>query len=157
MSPMIGLGILVLLLVGLIWIGVSKASDDGFFSSLCTLVVIFTAFHFVNLEWQPLFHYLRESLGITGNHALSTAYWIGFAAIVLPGLIATKFLSNPKVPFPPALEQQGAILVGALVGILLFATVVQSCSLFPFFASLQEPLRYFRVLFDVLGSRHISL
>jgi|GEM_PF-5045344 len=157
MSPLVVLLILVVLLVGLMWVAVSKAGEDGFFNSICTLLVVFTAFHFVNLEWNGLFRWLQGSLGMSGAHAVSTAYWIGFAVIVVPGLVITKLLSNPKVPFPPVLEQQGTLIVGALVGIILFAIVIQSMARFAFFAHIVEPLSYFRVLFQLLGSRHIAL
>jgi hypothetical protein len=157
MTPTLALLILVGAFVLILWVAVSKAGDDGFFNSICTALVIFSAFQFVNWQWPAMFHFLQRELGLSGAHGVSTSYWLCFILVIAPGLIVSKILSNPKVPFPKSVEQYGSMLAGALVGLLLFATVVQSLARFGFFADLQEALRPFRILFAILGSRWVGV
>ncbi len=157
MTETVTLIALFLFFAGIIWIGVSKASEDGFFTSLCTLLVVFSAFHFVNLQWSAFYNFLRVELEMTGAHGISTAYWIGFALIIAPGMLIARLLAKPKVPFPPPFEHYGTIAAGGLVGLILFATIVQSLAKFDFFATtLAQPLGYFRFLFQILGAQHIT-
>lgn len=155
MTPAIALVILVVFLAVMVWVGISKAAEDGFFTSLCTLLVVFSAFHFVNLEWAFLYGFLADQLGMQGAHALSTAYWVGFAVILAPGVFIAKLLSRPKVPFPYPVEQYGSMAAGMVVGLLLFATLVQFFARFDFFTPFLDGLRYFRPLFHILGSKHV--
>jgi hypothetical protein len=125
---------------------------------LCTLLVVFSAFQFVNHEWAFFYHFLQEELNMSGSHGLSTGYWIGFTLIIVPGMLIAKLLSNPKVPFPSSVEQYGTMIAGVLVGTILFATVIQSLSKFDFFqASVAPSLGHFRILFRLLGSLHVGL
>jgi hypothetical protein len=155
MNPTIILLIVLGFFALIVWVSVSKASEDGFYNSLCTALVVFCAFHFVNLQWRPLYRFLESELNLTGTHGVSTSYWLGFALIIVPGLIVSKLLSKPRVPFPKPLEQYGSIAVGAAIGLILFATVVQSMARFAFFGLLVGPLRPFRILFETLGARWV--
>lgn len=153
MNPALGTAILALFLVGILWVAISVASEDGFFTSLCTLVVLFCAYHFTRLEWHFFVHFLRER-GMTDLQAISTGYWIGFLIIVGPGILVARLLATPKVPFPYPLEKYGTMVVGACAGVLIFAALIQWFYHFDFLRqAFMEPLRVFSPIFQILGYR----
>lgn len=153
MNSTVGLIVLSLFLVGLIWIAISVASEDGFFTSLCTVVVLFCAYQFARLEWGFFVQFLRAG-GMTDLQAISTGYWLGFLIIVAPGIVVARLLARPKVPFPYPLEKYGSILIGACAGILLFAALIQWFYHFDFLRqAFMIPLRTFSPIFQILGYR----
>ncbi len=157
MTPILILLSVLILFAVTVWMGISKAADDGFFITVCGLLVIFCAFHFVNLQWETFFLLLRKELSLTDTSAFSTSYWVSFTLIMAPGMLVIRFLSDPKVPFPKFMEQYGSMAAGAFVGVILFATVMQSLAKFSFFEStLSHPLGYFRFLFQALGAKHMG-
>lgn len=154
MNPTLGIAILSIFLLGLVWLSVSKASDDGFFTSLCTLIVLFSAYQFARLEWG-FFVQLLKTLGMSHHEVVvSTGYWVGFLIIVAPGLVVARILAKPKVPFPYFLEKYGAIVIGAAAGVLLFATIIQWFLHFELLRQMfMAPLAVFRPIFHFLGYR----
>lgn len=158
MTPIIILLSVLILFAVVVWMGISKAADDGFFITICGLLVVFSAFQFVNFQWEAFFHLLRKELSLADTYAISTSYWVGFTVIMAPGMLLIRFLSDPKVPFPKAVEQYGSMMAGAFIGIILFATIMQSFAKFSFFDStLSHPLGYFRFLFQALGAQHFGI
>lgn len=151
MNELVGALFLLLLLGGIIWVGVSRATEDGFFTSICTLLVVFCAFQFAELEWKSLSGFLQTELGMVGRHSNSTAYWIAFLVIVAPGMLAAKMLATERVPFPYPFEQYATKGAGFLAGLFLFAAVVRSFFFFPFFqTTLAGSVKYLGMLFDLL-------
>jgi hypothetical protein len=141
------------LLVGFIAIATYRATEDGFFISLWTAIVLLAAYHFARLEWDFFFQLLRGN-GMGRDQAASMGYWIGFLIVVAPGMLAARFLSRPKVPFPYLIEKYGSMGVGVGLGVLLFATVIQwllSVGFLP--PAMREALRSFGPLFRYLGYR----
>jgi len=152
-SPILASLLLWGLCIGLIAIAMYQATEDGFFISLWTALVLLAAYHFARLEWDFFFQVLRDN-GMGRDQAASMGYWIGFLIVVAPGMLAARFLSRPKVPFPFPLEKYGSLLVGAGLGILLFATVIQwllSVGFLP--SAMREALHVFGPLFRYLGYR----
>ncbi|HLS28511.1 MAG TPA: hypothetical protein VK041_07660 [Opitutales bacterium] len=153
MSPTIIIILLCALLIGLAWISISVATEDGFFASLCTLIVLFIAYQFIRYEWGYFFQFLSGS-GMSKLQTVSISYWIGFLMIVGPGVLITRLLAKPKVPFPVGLEKYGTIAIGALAGILIFATLIHWVTHIDFLLqAMYQPLQFFKPLFDVLGYR----
>lgn len=153
MNPTVGIVILALFLVGLIWVAISVASEDGFFTSLCTLVVLFSAYQFARHEWGFFVQFLRGT-GMTDLQAISTGYWLGFLIIVAPGIVVARLLARPKVPFPYPLERYGSMVIGACAGILIFATIIQWFYHFDFLRqAFMVPLKAFTPIFQILGYR----
>lgn len=153
MTPIVGTVILALFLIGLIWIGISRAAEDGFFPSLWTVVVLFFAYQFARFEWGFFYHYLTGN-GMSQIQAVSTAYWIGFLIIIAPGMLALKFLTRHKIPFPHFLESYGSTVLGACAGVLLFATVGHwVLHVDPLRETMIAALRVFQPLFQLLGYR----
>lgn len=157
MNPTVGIIILSVFLVGLVWMAISVASEDGFFTSLCTLIVLFSAYQFARYEWGFFYQFLAGN-GMNHIQALATGYWLGFLLIVAPGIVAARLLAKPKVPFPYPLERYGTLLLGACAGVLIFATVIQWIYHFDFLLqAFMEPLRVFRPIFNIIGYRSTPL
>lgn len=153
MTPAIGITLLSFLLVGLIGIAISKAVDDGFFTSLCTLLVLYSAYQFARLEWDFFFQFLTAR-GMNNIQAISTGFWLGFLLIVGPGLVVARLLAKPKVPFPYPFEKYGSMVIGAGAGILIFATLIQWLLHSGLLSqSFDTPLGIFSPIFHFLGYR----
>lgn len=156
MSPLVATILVWVFFLGLIGISVVRAAEDGFFVSLWTFVVLLAAYWFARHEWSFLFQFLSEN-GMGRTQAISMGYWIGFLLVVAPGMAASRFLSRPKVPFPYPMEKHGSLLLGAGLGILLFAAVIQwVLGLGSIPDPLMEAIRLFTPLFRVLGYRKIG-
>ncbi len=152
--------VILIMLVGLagflIWFSVQKTLEDGFFSSLGTFAVLLTAYRCVDMEGRSITGWVREMFGVSGENSISLSFWIGFLAILLPGLVVIKLLGNPRVPFPPALEKNGSMVLGLATGLVLFAAIVQSTLYFSFTKEhLAGAIEFLRPLFILLGSGHV--
>ncbi len=153
MSSTVGIIILAVLLSGIIWGAIAVATEDGFFTSMCTLVVLFSAYQIARHEWEFFYRFLSGN-GLNHLQALSAGYWTGFLMIVGPGIVAARLLAKPKVPFPYPFERYGTFAIGACAGILIFASLMQWLFFFDFIRQLfGQSLGVFHPIFDILGYR----
>ena len=136
-------------LLTFIWVAVQKASEEGFFATLCTMGVLYAAYRFAYVQWEASYRILERNLEMDTASAVSAAYWIGFFLVILPGMLYVRLLTREKVPFPIQVEKWGGITAGAVCGILLFGVVLNSITRFAFYEShLQGAMGHFRLLLD---------
>ncbi len=151
MTPMLTQILVLVVLLLLVLVAVQKASEEGFFTSLCTMGVLYAAYRFAYLQWEQTYELLARNLDIDTASAVSASYWIGFFLVILPGMLYVRLLTREKVPFPRQIERWGSMLVGAVSGLLLFGVVANSLTRFGFYEGhLQVPMRNFRVLLDLI-------
>lgn len=147
---------LAVYLVGLVWLAGAKAQEDGFFSSICTLAVLITAFTVADREWAAVVSFLRERMEVNMVASISAGFWIGFIAIVLPGMLFIRALAKERTPFPAPVERYGCMLAGGVAGMLVFVVTIQSVYLFEGVQNvIGGPLGVFHPLFHIFGSNWV--